>query len=116
MTKAKFTVEPGKQEVRITRDFDAPRDLIFKAFTDPKHIPNWWGPAYLTTVVEKMDVRPGGVWRFMMHGPDGTDYPNKVSFIEVERPARLVYLHGDDKQPDQFHVTVTSKLWAAKPS
>ena len=105
----------GKNETSSTADreivgerlLDAPRELVWAAWTDPKHVAQWFGPNGFTNTIHEMDVRPGGVWRFMMHGPDGTDYPNKVSFIEVERPARLVYLHGDDKQPDQFHVTVT---------
>ena len=56
-----------------------------------------------------MDVRPGGVWRFVMHGPDGTGYDNKVVFVEVVRPERLVYDHGpgDESDSPQFHVTVT---------
>jgi len=105
----------GKNEASSTADreitgermLDAPRELVWMAWTDPKHVAQWWGPNGFTNTIHNMDVRPGGVWRFMMHGPDGTDYPNKVAFIEVERPSRLVYWHGDDKQPEQFHVTVT---------
>jgi uncharacterized protein YndB with AHSA1/START domain len=88
------------------RVFDAPRELVFKAWTDPAQVTKWWGPNGFTTTTNEMDVRPGGVWRFMMHGPDGVDYPNRIDFIEVIEPERLVYDHGDDDGGSQFHVTV----------
>ena len=67
------------------------------------------GPHGFTTTIHEMDVRPGGVWRFVMHGPDGTDYPNKVVFVEVSEPDHLVYDHGggDESDLQQFRVTVT---------
>jgi uncharacterized protein YndB with AHSA1/START domain len=97
------------REIVITRTFDVPRDLVFDAWTDPTHIGQWWGPRGFTTTTHEMDVRPGGVWRFTMHGPDGVDYPNRIVYIEVVRPERLVYDHGSDDpaDPNQFHVTVT---------
>lgn len=97
------------REIVITRVFDAPRELVFKAWTDPKHVAQWWGPNGFTNTIHEMDVRPGGVWRFIMHGPDGVDYPNKIVFIEVVKPERLVYAHGSDKEddPEQFDVTIT---------
>ena len=87
-----------------TRVFDAPRELVFDAWTDAKHISNWWGPRGFTTTTHEMDVRPGGEWLFVMHGPDGTDYPNEVVYREVVRPERLVYRHGP---APVFDVTVT---------
>jgi uncharacterized protein YndB with AHSA1/START domain len=97
------------REIVITRVFDAPRELVFKAWTDPKHVAQWWGPKGFTTTTYEMDVRPGGVWRFVMHGPDGVDYKNKIIYIEIVKPERLVYSHGGDEEgePGQFHVTVT---------
>lgn len=97
------------REIVITRTFDAPRELVFAAWTDPKHIAHWWGPNGFTTTTHEMDVRPGGTWRFIMHGPDGTDYPNKIAYREVVKPERLVYDHGSDQEDDpiQFHVTAT---------
>lgn len=91
------------------RAFDAPRELVFDMWMDPGHVAQWFGPDGFTTTVQEMDVRPGGVWRFIMHGPDGTDYDNRVDYIEVTRPERLVYNHGSDvdDDPNQFHVTVT---------
>ena len=97
------------REIVITRDFDAPRELVFEAWTDPEQVVQWWGPRGFTTTIHEMDVRPGGVWRFVMHGPDGTDYDNKVLFIEVVKPERLVYNHGAGDESDfpPFRVTVT---------
>jgi uncharacterized protein YndB with AHSA1/START domain len=73
-------------EIVLSRVFDAPRELVFKAWTDSHHIAQWWGPNGFTTTVHEMDVRPGGVWRFVMHGPDGVDYDNKMVFAEVVEP------------------------------
>jgi uncharacterized protein YndB with AHSA1/START domain len=97
------------RDIGITRVFDAPRELVFDVWTDPKHVAQWWGPRGFTNTVQEMDVRPGGIWRLMMHGPDGVDYPNKIVYIEVVRPERLVYWHGDDddNETTRFHVTVT---------
>ena len=108
MAKAK-QAETGTadREIVITRVINAPRELVFKAFTDPKHIGEWWGPDGFTNTIHEMDVRPGGVWRYIMHGPDGTDYNNKVIFLEIQKPERLVYTHGDFENPELFHVTVT---------
>jgi uncharacterized protein YndB with AHSA1/START domain len=87
-----------------TRVFDAPRELVFDAWTDAKHISNWWGPRGFTTTTYEMDVRAGGTWRFVMHGPDGTDYDNEIVYLEVVRPQRIVYTHGP---APIFDVTVT---------
>ena len=58
-------------------------------WTDPEHVAKWWGPTGFTNTIYEMDVRPGGVWRFVMHGPDGIDYQNKIVYIEVVKPERL---------------------------
>src|SRR5262245_61006115 len=73
------------------REFDAPRELVWTAWTDPKHLSQWWGPDGFTTTTSAFDMRPGGVWRFVMHGPDGRDYENRVTFDEIVKPERLVY-------------------------
>jgi uncharacterized protein YndB with AHSA1/START domain len=88
--------DTGDREIIITRTFDAPRERVWEAWTDPKQVIKWWGPNGFTNTLFEMDVKPGGVWRHMMHGPDGTDYPNKVVYIEVVKPERLVYSHGRD--------------------
>jgi uncharacterized protein YndB with AHSA1/START domain len=86
-----------------TRVFDAPRELVFDLFTNAEHISNWWGPRGFTTTTSKMDLRPGGEWIFVMHGPDGTDYDNHVHYRQVVRPSLLTYRH----EPVGFDVTVT---------
>ena len=95
------------RELRLTRDYDAPRELVFKVWTDPKHTVQWWGPNGFTTTSHSMDFRVGGGWRYTMHGPDGVDYPNVTTFLEVIPPERLVYDHGDDENPRMFRATVT---------
>jgi uncharacterized protein YndB with AHSA1/START domain len=90
------------------REFDAPRDLVFLAFSDPKHLAQWWGPNGFSTTTLSFDMRPGGVWRFVMHGPDGRDYQNRIIYEEIVPPERLVYRHGggDDVEPVQFRQTI----------
>ena len=98
----------GDREIVLTRTFDAPRELVWRAWTEPEHMQAWWGPDGFTTTLHEMDVRPGGVSRYTMHGPDGTDYPNRVRYREVVRPERLVYDHDDDGAGEHsFQVTVT---------
>lgn len=91
------------REIATTRLFDAPRELVWAVWTSPDHIGQWWGPNGFTTTTHEMDVRPGGYWRFIMHGPDGTDYDNEIVYREVVRPERLVYDHGP---APRFRVTV----------
>jgi uncharacterized protein YndB with AHSA1/START domain len=81
------------REIVATRVFDAPRELVFQMWTDPQHVSHWWGPKGFSITIHEMDVRPGGVWRFIMHGPDGRDYPNEIVYIEIASPERLVYKH-----------------------
>lgn len=97
------------REIVLSRDFDAPRELVFQAYTDPRHTGSWWGPDGFTNTVHEMDVRPGGMWRFIMHGPDGKDWPNRITYREVAAPERLVFDHGEDvdNDPGAFHVTIT---------
>jgi uncharacterized protein YndB with AHSA1/START domain len=91
------------------REFDAPRELVFAAWTDPKHLAQWWGPHGFSITTSSFELRPGGVWRFVMHGPDGRDYQNRITFEEVVPPERIVYRHGggDDVEPVQFRQTIT---------
>jgi len=104
--------DTSEREIIITRVVNAPREQVFAAFTDVHNIAKWWGPNGFTNTIYEMNVKPGGVWRYMMHGPDGVDYPNKVVYIEVVNPERLVYEHGSDvadlkDDPHHFHVTIT---------
>jgi uncharacterized protein YndB with AHSA1/START domain len=102
-------LEQDPRSIVATRVFDAPRELVFAAWTDPKHLAQWWGPDGFTTTTRSIDVRPGGVWRLVMHGPDGRDYENRITYDEIVKPERLVYSHGggDDVEPVRFRVTVT---------
>jgi uncharacterized protein YndB with AHSA1/START domain len=98
------------REILITRVFDAPRELVWEAWTNPKHVVHWWGPDGFTTKIEKMDVRVGGVWKHVMHGPDGTDYPNKSTFTAIVKPERIEFSHGGGRKGDpaaQFDATWT---------
>lgn len=98
------------REMIIMRTIRAPRELVFEAFTDPKHISHWWGPNGFTTTTYSIDVRPGGVWRYVMHGPDGRDYQNKITYVEIVKPEKLVYLLGGgdgDLEDASFQTTVT---------
>ncbi len=97
------------RELVFERLLNAPRALVFKVWTDPVHIVQWWGPNGFTNTNHGMDVSTNGVWRFTMHGPDGTDYKNKIVFLEITEPERIVYRHSDDEdtEPIHFHVTVT---------
>jgi uncharacterized protein YndB with AHSA1/START domain len=106
MSKGKdtSTESQASREIVVTRVFDAPRDLVFQMWTDPKHIVQWWGPKGFTSTIYEMDVKPGGVWQFVMHGPDGVDYQNKVVYLEIVRPERIVYSHVSGPQ---FQMTVT---------
>jgi uncharacterized protein YndB with AHSA1/START domain len=84
------TSAQSDREIVITRVFDAPRELVFEAWTDPKHITQWWGPKGFTTRVTQLDLRPGGKWRYVMIGPDGTEYPATGTFREIIPPERIV--------------------------
>ncbi|HEU4456833.1 MAG TPA: SRPBCC family protein [Longimicrobium sp.] len=102
------TATTAEREIVLSRVFDAPRALVFDAWTRPEHIAQWWGPRGFTTTTHSMDFRVGGVWRFVMHGPDGTDYPNDVRYTEIVKPERLAYGHGSDDGGDpNFSVVVT---------
>ncbi len=81
------------RELVSTRVFEAPRELLFQAFTDPNHLAQWWGPKGFTNTFHEFDPRPGGLWRFVMHGPDSTDYQNHSVFVEVTKPKRIVFDH-----------------------
>ncbi len=97
------------RSIIATRVFDAPRDLVFAVWTDPKHLAQWWGPHGFTTTTHSFDMRSGGVWRFVMHGPGDRDFQNRITYEEVVRPERIVYRHGggEDVEPVQFKTTVT---------
>ena len=86
------------REIVITRVVHAPRELVWQAWTDPRHVVNWWGPRGFTTTIKKMDFRIGGVWEHVMRGPDGTNYPNKSTFKEIVPLERITYSHGGGRE------------------
>jgi uncharacterized protein YndB with AHSA1/START domain len=110
------TTQVEGKEIIISRVLNAPAALVWEVWTKPEHVINWWGPNGFTTTSQSMDLRPGGVWRFMMHGPDGTDYPNKIVFLEIVPPEKLVYKHSDDGETTSinFHVSVTLENMGSK--
>ena len=99
------------REIVTTRVFDAPRERVFRAWTDPDHLAKWWGPKGFTNTFQEFDMKPGGVWRFVMHGPDGVDYKNKSVFVEVVKPERIVFQHVSGPR---FKVTATFAEEAGK--
>ncbi|WP_306055662.1 SRPBCC family protein [Natronococcus wangiae] len=107
VTNAEVEIETSENQLTIRRTFDAPRERVFEAWTDPKQVDQWWGPDGFTTTTDEMEVRPGGVWRFVMTGFDGDEYPNRIEYDEVEEPERLAYTHGSPDDPEQFRVVVT---------
>src|SRR5260370_11596598 len=90
-TKNDLIDNPVRQEVNITRIFDAPRELVFKMWTDPVLVEKWWGPKDFTNPVCEVGGRVGGAMRIVMRGPDGTEYPTRGVFIEITEPERIVF-------------------------
>jgi uncharacterized protein YndB with AHSA1/START domain len=90
---------PSDQEIVLTRAFDAPRDLVFEAWTNPEHVRHWWGLRSSTMLVCEADVRPGGSWRYVTTGSEGADVPFTGVYREVTPPERLVYTEVYDVEP-----------------
>src|SRR5882757_9088706 len=86
-------VRTTDREIVETRIVNASRELLWKVWTEPAHITQWWGPNGFTNTTETMDVKPGGEWNHVMHGPDGHDYLNRIVYEEVVKPERLVFNH-----------------------
>ncbi len=101
-------METADREIVITRAFEAPPELVWRAWTDPEQVVRWWGPRGFTTTTRAMEVRNGGEWRFIMHGPDGRDYANLITFEEVVEPRKLVYAHRGEGADEgvKFRTTV----------
>lgn len=103
-----MAVKPKENEIHLSRIYDAPVKQVWEAWTDPVQTAKWWGPRGFTITSHSKDLRPGGIWHYTMHGPDGTNYPNKTVYHVVERYQKLVYDHGGyDDRPPMFRVTVT---------
>ena len=107
--KSSLDLDSDPKVIVGSRVIDAPRDLVWAAFTDPKHLAKWWGPNGFSTTTSVHEFKVGGVWRFVMHGPDGRDYENRITFDRIVKPERLEYHHGggDDVEPVQVRTIVT---------
>jgi uncharacterized protein YndB with AHSA1/START domain len=97
------------RQIVLMRMYEAPRERVFDAFTAEEHLVHWWGPNGFTITIDEIDVRPGGVWRFTMHGPDGVDYPNVITYREIARPELLTFEHTSAPEADDpgFQAKVT---------
>jgi uncharacterized protein YndB with AHSA1/START domain len=98
-----------EREIVLCRVINAPRERVFAAWTDPDQIRQWFGPAGFKTETLECDIRPGGRWRFIYTGPDGTKWDNRMVFLRIEPPQRIEIEHGSDKDDDpaRFHTTIT---------
>ena len=96
------------REIVISRVIDAPRELVFEAFTEVRHLSRWWGPEGFTTTTRAFEFRVGGEWDFVMHGPDGTDYQEWICWTEITPPERIELLHGESRgDPNAFESVLT---------
>lgn len=96
------------REIVISRIIDAPRDLVFEAFTEVRHLSRWWGPEGFTTTTRSFEFREGGEWDFVLHGPDATDYQEWITWREIVRPERIALLHGEFRDdPNAFESVIT---------
>jgi len=94
------------RELMVSRLIEGPRDVVFEAFTEVQHLSRWWGPKGFTTTTRTFEFSEGGVWEFTMHGPDGTDYPNWIQWMEIRPPEVIVLRHGEGPDdPEQFSST-----------
>ena len=96
------------REIVVSRVIDAPRELVFEAFTEVRHLSRWWGPEGFTTTTRAFEFRAGGEWDFVMHGPDGTDYQEWIFYAEIVPPERIALLHGESRgDPNAFESVIT---------
>jgi uncharacterized protein YndB with AHSA1/START domain len=109
---ATATAPPVERELAITRVLDAPRRLVFRAWTDPAHLMRWWGAHGCTLTACEVDPRPGGALRFSMRSPDGKDYPNSGIFREVVEPERLVFSWAWEEDGGRGHETLVTVTFA----
>ncbi|MFJ7072202.1 SRPBCC family protein [Streptomyces sp. NPDC098781] len=98
----------AEREIVVSRAIGAPRELVFEAFTQVRHLSRWWGPEGFTTTTRSFEFRVGGVWDFVMHGPDGTDYQEWITWREIVPPERIALLHGESRDdPNAFESVLT---------
>lgn len=103
-----MAIKNKPDELYLTRLFDAPVKTVWEAWVDPKKVAKWWCPRGFTITTHHKEVRTGGTWSYIAHGPDGVDYPNETKYLEVVKYSKMVYDHGGYKdKPPMFRVTVT---------
>jgi uncharacterized protein YndB with AHSA1/START domain len=104
MSPLAHTILPAdKPQIITERLLNAPRELVWKVLTEPEHIKHFWGPDGFTNTIRQMDVKPGGQWLFTMHGPDGTDYPNRIIYRTVTPPSYMSWDHdGGEDHPESL--------------
>lgn len=91
------------REIVVSRVINAPREVVFEAFTQVRHLSRWWGPEGFSTTTRAFEFRVGGVWDFVMHGPDGRDYQEWITWREIVAPERIALLHGESRDdPNAF--------------
>jgi uncharacterized protein YndB with AHSA1/START domain len=108
-----MVVDRESRTINMTRVFDAPREIVWRVYTNPELIPQWWGPRYLTTVVEVMDVRAGGVWRNIQTDAEGKEYVFNGVYQEVIPPERLTYTF--EFEPMAGHISTDTLEFEALP-
>ncbi len=96
------------REIVISRLIDGPRELVFEAFTEVRHLSQWWGPTGFSTTTRAFEFRVGGAWDFVMRGPDGTDHDEWITWTEIVAPERIALRHGASRDdPDTFASVLT---------
>lgn len=108
MSDLTVIAEPGQHDVVITRSFDAPRDVVFRAMTDPEYLARWWGLKENETVIDRADLRPGGSWRFVEHAPDGQEYGFHGVVHDVVAPERFVQTFEFEGMPGHVCLETTT--------
>ncbi|MEQ9814772.1 MAG: SRPBCC family protein [Azospirillaceae bacterium] len=108
-TRSAWAEWPVDREIVFARVIDAPRNLVFSAWTDPDQIQAWFGPEGMAIETREIDLRPGGIWRFDMVAANGTRYDNRMRFLRIEPPTLLEVEHGSDRDddPGRFRMLVT---------
>lgn len=115
MNKTTIIAEPGKQELFIIREFDAPRELVFKAFIEPKLLVKWLGPKNMTMKIEKMDTKSGGFYRYSHSSPKGDVHWFRGVIHEVVAPERIIQTFEYEGLPEKGHVTLDTARFEALP-
>ena len=115
MKKTTIIAEPGKQELFIIREFDAPRELVFKAFTDPKLLVKWMGPKDLTMKIDKMDTKSGGSYRYIHSDSKGNEFAFRGVIHEIEKNERVIQTFEFEGLPEKGHVTLDTARFEALP-